>query len=175
MSAEREGDLEKARRLAGEYVALQKRFFDWMLRAKINLAWNSTNIRPGDAPETTTVVRAALKEIHEYGLERGIESMASDTTAIGTSPRDKDNPDFKDVVFHRSHKRYFCWSRLEYHERRAKRAQFVPPEARDDDRHRAGGGRLAVQLIDRESRGCSYSDDRLRDRRASYHSDQRSR
>ena len=122
LSAERDGDLEKARELAGDSIALQKRFCDWMLRAKINLAWNSTSIRPGDAPENTSVVRAALKEIHEYGLARGIESMAGDTTAIGAGPRDDDNPDFKDVVYHRSHKRYFCWSRLEYHERRAKRA-----------------------------------------------------
>ena len=54
--------------------------------------------------------------------ERGIESMCADTTAIGTYPRDKDNPDFKDVVYHRSHHRYFCWSRLDYHRRRAERA-----------------------------------------------------
>ncbi len=122
IGAEQKGDVRKARELAREWVAGQKRYFDWMLRAKINFAWNSTNIRPGDAPENTTVVRAALKEVHDYGLARGIESMAGDTTAIGTYPRDKDNPDFKDVVFHRSHKRYFCWSRLQYHERRAKRA-----------------------------------------------------
>jgi len=122
LSAERKGDLQRARELATKWVASQKRYFDWMLRAKINDAWNSTNIKPGNAPEKTTVVRSALKEVHEYGLARGIESIAGDTTAIGTYPRDKDNPDFKDVVFHRSHKRYFCWSRLEYHKRRAKRA-----------------------------------------------------
>ncbi|HIE51516.1 MAG TPA: hypothetical protein EYP85_07125 [Armatimonadetes bacterium] len=122
LGAEREGDLPRARELAREWVAFQKRYFDWMLRAKINFAWNSTNIRPGDAPKKTTVVRAALREVHEYGLARGIESMAGDTTAIGTYPRDKDNPDFRDVVFHRAHKRYFCWSRLEYHRRRARRA-----------------------------------------------------
>ncbi|MFQ5809117.1 MAG: hypothetical protein ACE5JM_05815, partial [Armatimonadota bacterium] len=122
VSAERDGDLAKARELAHDFVTFQQRYFDWMLRAKINLAWYSTSIRPGDAPENTTVVRAALKEVNDYGLARGIESMASDTSAIGTSPADDDNPDFKDVVLHRSHKRYFCWSRLEYHERRAKRA-----------------------------------------------------
>ena len=122
LSAEKDGDPEGARALAADFIAVQKRFFDWMLRAKINLAWMSTSIKPGDAPDNTTVVRAALKEIHEYGLARGIESMAGDTTAIGAGPRDDDNPDFKDVVYHRSHKRYFCWSRLEYHQRRAERA-----------------------------------------------------
>ena len=120
--ADREGDAQKARELAAKWLVSQKRFFDWMLRAKINMAWNTTNFRPGNSPENLTVVPAMLRELHEYGLKRGIECLASDTTAIGTSPRDKDNPDFQDVVYHRSHKRYFCWSRLEYHEERAKRA-----------------------------------------------------
>jgi hypothetical protein len=120
--ADREGDTQKARELAADWIASQKRFFDWMLRAKINMAWNTTNYRPGNSPENLTVVPSMLKEIHEYGLKRGIECMASDTTAIGNYPQDKDNPDFQDVVYHRSHKRYFCWSRLEYHEKRAKRA-----------------------------------------------------
>jgi len=120
--AERDGDEQKARELAADWLATQKQFFDWMLRAKINMAWNTTNYRPGTAPEDLTVVPAALREIHEYGLKRGIECFASDTTAIGTYPRDKDNPDFQDVVYHRSHRRYFCWSRLEYHEKRAKKA-----------------------------------------------------
>ncbi len=122
LKADREGDDQKARELAAKWVTSQKQFFDWMLRAKINMAWNTTSLRPGSSPENLTVVPAMLKEIHEYGLERGIQCLASDTTAIGTSPRDKDNPDFQDVVYHNSHKRYFCWSRLEYHEERAKRA-----------------------------------------------------
>ena len=122
LGAERKGEIDKAREMARKWVAFQKGYFDWMLRAKINLAWFSTNIRPGEAPEKTTVIRAALKEVNDYGLARGIESMASDTTAIGTYPRDQNNPDFRDVVRHRSHNRYFCWSRLEYHEKRARRA-----------------------------------------------------
>lgn len=120
--ADRERDAAKARELAAKWLISQKRFFDWMLRAKINMAWNTTNLRPGSSPENLAVIPSMLRELHEYGLKRGIECMASDTTAIGTSPRDKDNPDFQDVVYHRSHRRYFCWSRLEYHEERAKRA-----------------------------------------------------
>ena len=122
LGAERQGDLPKARRLAAGYVALQKRHCDWMLRAKINLAWHPVNYKPGDMPAHTTVAAAAMKEIHDYGLARGIEAMAGDTTAIGAYPRDRDNPDFARVVRHRSHNRYFCWSRLEYHRRRARRA-----------------------------------------------------
>jgi len=122
LQAERAGDLPKARKLAAGYVALQKRYYDWMLRAKINLAWHPINYKPGDMPAHTTVAAEALREIHDYGLARGIEAMAGDTTAIGSHPRDEDNPDFKHVVRHRSHSRYFCWSRLDYHRRRARRA-----------------------------------------------------
>ena len=122
LSEERKGNADKAKALAAGFVARQKRYFDWMLRAKINLAGHSTNIRPGDAPEGTNAARTALKEIHEYGLARGIESMCNDTTAIGRHPRDKDNPDFKDIVLHRAHNRYFCWSRLDDHHGRAERA-----------------------------------------------------
>ncbi len=129
LSAEKKGDLVKARQIADPWITEQKRYFDWMLRAKINMAWNRVSFTPGDAPEKTTVARAALKQLHQYGLERGIESMCADTTAIGTNPKDKDNPDFRDVVFHRSHHRYFCWSRLEYHRRRAERAARFVAEA----------------------------------------------
>ncbi len=122
LAAERKGDAARARGLAGDYVALQKRYYDWMLRTKINVAWHPVNYKPGDMPAQTTAAAAALREIHEYGLARGIEAMAGDTTAIGAYPRDKDNPDFKDVVRHRSHNRYFCWSRPAYHRRRARRA-----------------------------------------------------
>lgn len=115
-------DPKKVQAGAGDYVEHQKRYFDFMLRAKINMGWNSTNVKPGDAPDGTDVVRSALREVHDYGLARGIECIAGDTSAIGKHPRDKDNPDFKDVVRHRSHNRYFCWSRLEYHHRRAERA-----------------------------------------------------
>lgn len=122
LSAERKGDLARARKLAGEFVAIQKHYYDWLLRAKINLAWHGVSFRPGDAPAATTVVVDALREVHQYALARGIDSMAGDTTAIGTYPRDKDKPGFERIVRHRSHNRYFCWSRLADHERRARRA-----------------------------------------------------
>ncbi len=120
--ADQRGQHEKARRLSREFVARVKRYVDWLLRAKINMMWNATNIRPGDAPANIPVVCAALKEIHDYARARGIESFCGDTTAIGTYPRDKDNPDFKNVVLHGAHRRYFCWSRLKYHRARAQRA-----------------------------------------------------
>ena len=122
LSAEASGDLTKARQLADKWVAAQKRHFDWLLRAKINMAWNRTSIDPGDARDKTTIARAALKEVHEYGWKRGIEAIDADTTSIGRFPRDQDNADFNDCVLSKSHGRYFCWSRLDYHQRRAERA-----------------------------------------------------
>jgi len=122
LSAEAKGDLAKARRLADGWVAAQKRHFDWLLRAKINMAWNRTNINPGDAREKTTIARAALREVHEYGWKRGILAMDADTTSIGRFPQDQNNADFNRCVLSRSHGKYFCWSRLDYHRRRAERA-----------------------------------------------------
>jgi hypothetical protein len=122
LSAEAGGDLAKARQLANTWVAAQKRHFDWLLRAKINMAWNRTSLDPGDARNNTTVVRAALKEVHEYGRQRGIEAIDADTTSIGRFPQDQDNTDFNGCVLSKSHGKYFCWSRLDYHQRRAKRA-----------------------------------------------------
>ncbi|MBE3096950.1 MAG: hypothetical protein IMZ44_07440 [Planctomycetes bacterium] len=122
LDAEAKGDLAKARALAADWVAAQKRHVDWMLRAKINLAWNRTSIDPGDAREKTTVARAALKEVHQYGLARGIEAIDADTTSLGRFPQDKDNADFNRCVLSKSHGRYFCWSRLDLHQRRAERA-----------------------------------------------------
>lgn len=122
LSAEAKGDMAKARQLADKWVAAQKRHFDWMLRAKINMAWNRTNINPGDAREKTTVVRAALKEVHEYGWKRGIKAIDADTTSIGRFPQDQENTDFNGCVLSKSHGKYFCWSQLDYHRRRAERA-----------------------------------------------------
>ena len=122
LSAEAKGDLAKATELADGWVASQKRYFDWMLRAKINMAWNRTNVQPGDARENTTVARAALKQVHEYGRRRGILAIDADTTSIGRFPQDKDNADFNQCVLSRSHGKYFCWSQLDYHQRRAERA-----------------------------------------------------
>jgi len=122
LSAEAKGDLGKARESADRWVAAQKRHFDWLLRAKINMAWNRTSIDPGDARDHTTVARAALSEVHEYGWKRGIAAIDADTTSIGRFPQDRDNADFNSCVLSRSHGKYFCWSRLDYHQRRAERA-----------------------------------------------------
>ena len=122
LSAEASGDLTKARQLAEGWVAAQKRHFDWLLRAKINMAWNRTSINPGDAREKTTVAREALGAVHEYGRKRGIEAIDADTTSIGRFPQDQGNADFNGCVLSKSHGRYFCWSRLDYHQRRAERA-----------------------------------------------------
>lgn len=122
LSAESSGNVVKARQLADGWVAAQKRYYDWLLRAKINMVWDRTSITPGDARDKTNVVRAALKEVHDYGWRRGIAALDADTTSIGRFPRDKNNTDFNGCVLSKSHGKYFCWSRLDYHQRRAERA-----------------------------------------------------
>lgn len=121
-SAEAKGDGVTARKLADTWVAAQQRHFDWLLRAKINMAWNRTSIDPGEARDKLTVTRAALNEVHEYGWKRGIEAIDADTTSIGRFPQDHGNTDFNGCVLSKSHGRYFCWSRLDYHRQRAERA-----------------------------------------------------
>jgi len=121
-SAEARGDLAKARQLAARWVESEERRYDWMLRAKINMVTDRSGILSGDAREETTVARDALKQIHEYGWKRGIEAIVFDTTSIGHFPEDKDNPDFNKCVLTKSNGRYYCWSRLDYHQRRAERA-----------------------------------------------------
>ncbi|MCF6311148.1 MAG: hypothetical protein L3J39_01735 [Verrucomicrobiales bacterium] len=123
---EAQGKVELARETAKQWVERKKKHYDWMLRAKINWAWSHSFLKPSQFGDKTQIAQAAFKEIHQYGLARGIRTMMSATTAVGRFPQDKDNPDFKQVAYHSSHYRYFCWSRLSYHEKKAKRtAQIV--------------------------------------------------
>ena len=123
---EAEGKIKKAREAATKWIARKKGHYDWMLRAKINWAWSASFLKANQLSKDTTVVRAALKEVNDYGVQRGVRTMVSGTTSVGRFPADKDNPDFSDVAYHSTHHRYFCWSRLKYHREKAERiAQFV--------------------------------------------------
>lgn len=125
-SNEGRGKLEEAREAAALWVARKKEHYDWMLRSKMNWGWSHSLLRENSDPDNSKIIRAALKEVNAYGLERGIRTMISGTTSVGDFPDDKDNPDFKDVAYHRSHHRFFCWSRLKYHRKKAdKIAQIV--------------------------------------------------
>jgi hypothetical protein len=120
MQYEGEGKTDQAREAAAQWVARKKTHYDWMLRAKINWAWSHSFFKLDKLTKNTGILRAAVKEVNDYGLERGIRTMVSGTTSVGEFPADKDNPDFKDVAYHNSHHRYFCWSRLDYHHEKAK-------------------------------------------------------
>jgi Concanavalin A-like lectin/glucanases superfamily/Carbohydrate family 9 binding domain-like len=123
VNAERKGDVEKAKSEAEKWVVDQKEYFDFMLRAKMNMVWFYTNIRPADTdPKSLPIARSAMKEVTSYGLARGIESVTSEKTHIGKERTHRNNPDFKEVIHSRSHKSYFCWSRLDIHRRQAANA-----------------------------------------------------
>ncbi len=124
-----QGKTAEAREIANRWVARKKTHYDWMLRAKINWAWSHSFLKAGQFGENTQVTRAALKEIHDYGLARGIRTMVSGTTSVGGFPENRNNPDFKNVAYHSSHHRYFCWSRLKYHEQKAKRTARMVAES----------------------------------------------
>ncbi|MFK5923315.1 MAG: glycoside hydrolase family 20 zincin-like fold domain-containing protein [Verrucomicrobiota bacterium] len=124
-----QGKTIEAEEVAKRWVARKKKHYDWMLRAKINWAWSHSFLKAGQFGENTRITRAALKEIHDYGVQRGIRTMVSGTTSVGSFPADKDNPDFKGVAYHSSHHRYFCWSRLKYHEEKARRTARMVAES----------------------------------------------
>jgi len=107
------------KRTADEYFEVVRPYIDWLLRHKSNFmdpqpaAWAAP-------PETLDrFQRVAIRRVNQYALDRGIGTFYYESTCIGRYPRDKDNPDFKDVLFNKGHKRYFCWSRLDYHRRKA--------------------------------------------------------
>ena len=117
-SAAQKGDVDRANELAVQHVAKIQRYVDWLLRHKINMmgahgAWS------GGWQGTTSWERGIIRRINEYAKQRGITAVYGDNISIGSYPQDKDNPDFADIVMHTSHKRYFCWSRLEYHRKKA--------------------------------------------------------
>ena len=125
--AARDGDAEGLREYGDLHVQYTQRYIDWLLRHKINMM---TPLMPtfDDYSVVTEGERAVLRRITDYARARGITSEVRANISIGHYPEDADNPDFADVAFHRSHNRYFCWSRLSYH--RAK-AQAIADVMRD--------------------------------------------
>lgn len=118
-AAAEKGDTAKAQEYADQVFACQKEYIDWMLRHKINFTdqpcryWRQT-------PEAETpFVRQLCKRINDYAKARGIGSMVMANACIWTD-QDGDNPDAKACVYHPSHHMYYCWSRLDYHRKRAK-------------------------------------------------------
>ncbi len=115
--AARKGDLDAAREFGEQHIALLQPYVDWLLRHKINMmgqhfaSWSLEGI--------TDYELEVCRRVNDYARERGIVAQVSANISIGSYPQDKDNPDFADVAYHSSHKRYFCWSRLQYHRDKA--------------------------------------------------------
>ncbi len=115
------GNRDRMQQAERRYFETEKQYIDWLLRHKINLMSPQPAGWAARPESLTPFLRAAIRRVNQYALDRGIGTFYNASICIGTYPKDKDNPDFKDVVFYRGHKRYFCWSRLDYHRRKARR------------------------------------------------------
>ncbi|MCD6360267.1 MAG: hypothetical protein J7M38_05320, partial [Armatimonadetes bacterium] len=124
-AAAQKGDMDRARELASEHIAKMQRYIDWLLRHKINMMRAHGSWHGGEF-SLTDFEKSVIRRVNDYAKARGITAVFGSNISIGSYPRDKDNPDFADIVMHSSHKRYFCWSRLKYHREKAARiAQFM--------------------------------------------------
>ena len=101
-------------------LAVCKAGIDWMLRFKLNVLDDYTDLQPamrGKAPDEQKLIAA----MNAYAIERGVFPLFWDNTRIGIGTYDKDRPEFQhwDCI-HTAGKgeRYWCWSRddlaLEY-------------------------------------------------------------
>ena len=118
------GEMDRAREEGEQHIALMKRYMDWLLRHKINMTGGM--LPRGHMASATDYGRQVMREVTDYARSRGIVAEVRENIAIGSYPADKDNPDFADVAYHSSHRRYFCWSRLDYHREKAARlAQYM--------------------------------------------------
>lgn len=110
------GDEDEIRRLSEQYVTWHRQHADYLLRHKVNVALSPLN-QPTRVSERFL---ALCKNLSDYARARGIEyATYHGYTNVGTYPTDKDDPEKSRCVLARFHKRYFCWSMLDYHRQRA--------------------------------------------------------
>jgi len=119
-TAESKGDKDEMKKAADAYFEQQKRYIDWLLRHKSNFMDPQPAAWAAPRERLTDFLKKAIRRVNEYALDRGIGTFYYESCCIGRYPQDKDNPDFKDVLFYKGHKRYFCWSRLDYHRKKAR-------------------------------------------------------
>ena len=122
--AAQKGDMARAEELAPEHLAKMRDYIDWLLRHKINMMRAHGSWSGGEFA-LTEWEKSIIRQINDYAKARGITAVFGSNISIGRYPADKGNPDFADIVMHSSHKRYFCWSRLKYHEEKADRIARV--------------------------------------------------
>jgi len=119
-----------------EYLQDTKRNMDRIFRLKLNLAigyplraYNLPNRPLVDSFEILVETignrrKAArfckvLKEARDYGWARGIAWMEMFHGEIGNSPANDKDPLITRCAYHKSHKRYFCWTLDEHLRKRA--------------------------------------------------------
>ena len=95
-------------------------YIDWLFRHKSSMmdpvpwSWAAP-------PESTPAwQKAAIRRVLDHARERGIRTFYYEDISIGDYPKDQDNPDFKGILLNQGHRRYYCWSRLDYHRRKAR-------------------------------------------------------
>ncbi len=164
--AARSGDLEKAREYGDRHVELMQRYVDWLLRHKINMMCPLMPTEQ-DYSAVSQFERQVFRRITDYARARGIVAELRANTSIGHYPEDKDNPDFADVAYHPSHRRYFCWSRLDYHRAKAQAIAEVMRDCGIDALYLHdvdGGGWRDPALWDQRCPLCreTYGDDHAR-------------
>ncbi|NOZ21703.1 MAG: hypothetical protein GXP25_11535 [Planctomycetes bacterium] len=117
-AAAEKGDMQKAEAYEKELLASQRQYIDWLLRHKINSMTQICRFWRHTPEGETPYMRQVCRKINDYAKARGIGAMVFASSCIWTD-KDGDNPDLKDCVYHPSHHRYFCWSRLDYHRKKA--------------------------------------------------------
>ena len=102
--------------VGARFVREEKQYVDHMLRHKINLSWtHATHLESSGEGQYRF-----LRQVSDYARARGIHFVEKTQTQVGTYPRDKDDSRKSRCVDHRVHKKYFCWSLLDVHQKRAR-------------------------------------------------------
>ena len=110
---------DEALQYANNYVADSQAVVDFLVRLKHNVTWLPLYGLPTRLDDLSREIggvgRAAaflatLRAVTRYAQARGMAVCDIQMTNIGTSPEDDADPEVRRCVFHKSHKKYFCWS-----------------------------------------------------------------
>ena len=118
-AAAQKGEMEKAKEYEKQLLAVQHEYIDWMLRHKINFMLQPCRFWRHTPEAETPFMRQVCRKINDYAKARGIGAMVMASSCIWTD-KEGENADLKECVYHSSHHRFFCWSRLDYHRKKAK-------------------------------------------------------
>ena len=152
-------DSPRVRTMIAEYVDANKRVVDWCLQNKIN--WIS--LRSGVATyvdEWNAFSREALRQVSDYGRERGVYFEAAATSSIDVGQwTGAERPGWADEIIH-THGVGYCWSR---EDEIRKRARLLGEFARD-----IGASMYYLHAPDTSSGGYELWDERCSLCKATY-------